>query len=196
MKTVAISLLGTNLDRRGGQKRRFDTWRPNVALCQQEDLLVDRLELLFDPRFSRTAEKLKDDIETTSPETQVVLHEVPFPSPWDFESVYATLLDFARDYAFDHSHERYLVHITTGTHVAQICLYLLTETHYLPGRLIQTSPSGGRHADPRGTYQIIDLDLSRYDQIASRFSLQFENDTARLKRGINTRNAQFNAMID
>ncbi|MCW2414627.1 MULTISPECIES: RNA repair transcriptional activator RtcR family protein [unclassified Sphingobium] len=32
-----------------------------------------------------------------------------------------------------------LLHITTGAHVAQICLFLLTEARYLPGRLLQTS---------------------------------------------------------
>ncbi|MFK7888554.1 MAG: RNA repair transcriptional activator RtcR [Gammaproteobacteria bacterium] len=195
MRTVVISLLGTNLDRRGGGKRRFETWRPNVALCQHEDLVVDRLELLFDGQFAGLARQVQDDVETSSPETRVALREVGFPKPWDFESVYAALLDFARDYAFDHDNERYLIHITTGTHVAQICLYLLTETHYLPGQLIQTSPTHGRRGNARGSYQLIDLDLSRYDQIASRFSLQHDDDTAQLKRGINTRNADFNAMI-
>ncbi len=66
--------------------------------------------------------------------------------------------------------EDYLVHITTGTHVAQICLFLLTESRHLPARLIQTSPppSGRRPGGP-GRYAIIDLDLSKYDRLASRF---------------------------
>jgi sigma54-dependent transcription regulator len=33
------------------------------------------------------------------------------------------------------------VHITTGTHVAQICWFLLTEARYLPASLLQTSPA-------------------------------------------------------
>jgi transcriptional regulatory protein RtcR len=34
------------------------------------------------------------------------------------------LHDLARGYPFDPDAEEYLVHITTGTHVAQICLFL------------------------------------------------------------------------
>ena len=52
--------------------------------------------------------------------------------PWDFEEVYGALHDFARAYPFDPEREDYLVHITTGTHVAQICLFLLTEARHFP----------------------------------------------------------------
>ena len=60
---------------------------------------------------------------------------------WDFEQVYGALHDIARNYAFDVERNQYFINITTGTHVVQICLYLLTEAHYLPGKLIQASPS-------------------------------------------------------
>ena len=55
------------------------------------------------------------------------LNEIRFSDAWDFEQVYETLFGFARSYAFNTDEEDYLVHITTGTHVAQICLFLLTE---------------------------------------------------------------------
>jgi transcriptional regulatory protein RtcR len=55
-----------------------------------------------------------------------------------------------------------------GTHVGQICLFLLTEVRWLPGRLLQASPAVDR-TEP-GKIKIIDLDLSRYDGIASRFN--------------------------
>ena len=83
------------------------------------------------------------------------------------------------------------MHITTGTHVAQICWFLLTEARYLPARLVQTSPSRrkdeARH--PEGSATLIDLDLSRYDRIASRFRREQEESLALLKSGIATRNA-------
>ena len=47
-----------------------------------------------------------------------------------------------------------------------------------------------------GTYALIDLDLSRYDQIAQRFSREQAEGVAFLKSGIATRNARFNDMID
>lgn len=195
MKTVAIGILGTTLDRRGKGDKRWDKWRPSVSLCQHDDLLIDRLELLFDNHSSKLAEQVTDDIARISPETEIRHHRVNFTDPWDFETVYSALLDFSRAYPFKRAQETYLVHITTGTHVAQICLYLLTEAGYLPGRLIQTAPAR-RDSHGPGHYQIIDLDLSKYDQIASRFQREHQEGTAYLKGGIETNNGPFNAMIE
>ena len=194
MKTVAISLLGTVLDQRGRAKKRWDKWRPTVSLCQQEDLIVDRMELVFQSQHQRLADLVSEDIRAVSPETEVRQHHIAFDDPWDFEQVYGALHDFSREYQFDRDKEEYFVHITTGTHVAQICLYLLTEAHYLPGRLIQTSPSNRNSSGP-GNYQIIDLDLSKYDQIASRFSKEHSEGTVYLKGGIETKNDHFNSVI-
>src|SRR6218665_1726198 len=119
-----------------------------------------------------------------------------FGDPWDFEQVYGKLLDFARSEPFDPDAEDYLVHITTGTHVAQICLFLLTEARYLPGRLLQTQPRRGAPGDAAGLWNVIDLDLSRYDSIATRFAVAAEESTSFLKSGIATQSATFNRMID
>jgi len=194
MKTTVFSILGTNLDRRGRNSKRWDKWRPNVSLCQQEDLIVDTLVLLHEANFKRLAEQVKEDIAVVSPETSVEFYEVDFNDPWDFESVYSQLFDFGQNYQFAPDEQEYLIHITTGTHVAQICLYLLTETNYLPGKLFQTSP-GNKQNPTVGKYQIIDLDLSRYDQIASRFNQQSVTGVDYLKSGIQTRNVKFNKMI-
>ena len=195
MKTVAISILGTTMDRRGKGDKRWDKWRPTISMCQHDDLLVDRLELLFDNHSQGLADQVTEDIARVSPETEVVHHRINFNDPWDFETVYSDLLDFARDYTFKTNTENYLIHITTGSHVAQICLYLLTEARYLPGQLIQTSPAK-RDSNLPGQFQIIDLDLSKYDQIASRFKKEHQEGTTYLKGGIETNNAQFNRMIE
>lgn len=203
MKTTVISILGTNLDRRGRNAKRWDKWRPNIALCQQDDLVVDTLILLHEPGFLKLADQVKEDIQMVSPETKVTFYQVDFSSPWDFESVYSQLYDFSQSYRFNTDEEQVLTHITTGTHVAQICLYLLTETNYLPGKLLQTSPassykkSDNFNSNPTvGDYQIIDLDLSRYDQIASRFNQERVTGIDYLKSGIQTRNQKFNKMIE
>ena len=195
MKTVAISLLGTVLDQRGRGKKRWEKWRPTISLCRQEDLLIDRIELVFQPHYQRLADSVTEDIQQISPETEVRHHHVTFEDPWDFEEVYSALHDFSRQYPFNQDNEEYLIHITTGTHVAQICLYLLTEAHYLPGRLVQTSPPPNRDRSEPGSYQIIDLDLSKYDQIASRFSKEHNEGTVYLKGGIETNNKEFNRVI-
>ncbi|GAB2191421.1 DNA-binding transcriptional regulator RtcR [Sessilibacter sp. MAH1] len=194
MKTVVIGILGTVLDNRGQGKKRWELWRPTVSICQQEDVLIDRFELLLDKNSTRLAELIAKDIAVVSPSTKVNFHFIDFSNPWDFESVYGSLLDFARSYTFKPQRENYFVHITTGTHVAQICLYLLNEAHYLPGKLLQTSPPP-RDRSAEGKYQIIDLDLSKYDQIASRFKKEHQEGTDYLKGGIETRNKQLNATI-
>ncbi len=91
------------------------------------------------------------------------------------------------------------MHITTGTHVAQICWFLLTEARYLPASLIQTGPASrdaSEEAVPIGRYSIIDLDLSRYTTLTSRFQREQQESISFLKAGIDTRNATFNALID
>ena len=47
-----------------------------------------------------------------------------------------------------------------------------------------------------GSYTIIDLDLSRYDQLAMRFQRQKLDDISFLKSGIQTRNKDFNKLIE
>ena len=195
---VVIGLLGTTLDTGKGTKR-WERWRPTVSLCQHEDLVVDRLELLHGLRATALAEVIERDIEMVSPETTVVRHVVDTDDPWDFEEVYGALHDFAGRYSFDTDREEYLVHITTGTHVAQICNYLLTEARYFPARLVQTSPprgNKGRVNDSPGRFSIIDLDLSKYDRLASRFELEHTDAIASLKGGIATKNPAFNRLIE
>jgi transcriptional regulatory protein RtcR len=192
---VLIGLLGTTLDR-GTGGRRWESWRPSVAVCQHPDLLIDRFDLLHPARFADLADAVRQDIQRVSPETQVRLVPDPTTDPWDFEEVYANLHDFARASRFDTDAEDYLVHITTGSHVAQICLFLLTESRHLPGRLLQTNPPSGRRGGDPGTYRIIDLDLSKYDRIATRFERDQLDERSLLKSGIQTRNAAFNEVVE
>lgn len=193
-KRVIFGLLGTTLDS-GRTPNRWERWRPTVSLAQHEDLAIDRMELLYPRMGTSLARQVCTDITQVSPQTEVRLHLVDPKDPWDFEDVYTALHDFAAAYAFDQEREDYLVHITTGTHVAQICLFLLTETRRFPGKLIQSSPKY-RTNDPAGEYRIIDLDLSKYNTIAARFQREFTDNIAGLKSGIATRNAAFNRLIE
>jgi len=192
---TVLGFLGSTLDASKFGPTRWNKWRPTVGLTMHEDLRVDRLVLLHGAAHKRLAEYVIADIASVSPETRVVPHLIDFRDPWDFEEVYGKLLDFARAWPFDPEAEDYLIHITTGTHVAQICLFLLTEAHYLPGRLLQTQPRRGTN-DGVGTWTAIDLDLSRYDSIATRFAAASAESTSFLKSGIETRNPAFNRMID
>ncbi|MDR3212371.1 MAG: RNA repair transcriptional activator RtcR [Azoarcus sp.] len=209
-KNVVFGFLGTKLDAMGGlgkNPKRWEKWRPTVGLCQQPDLNVHRLELLYQPADRALAGRIAADVAEISPATKVCLLEMALKDPWDFEEVFTRLHDFSRDYAFDVEKEEYLVHITTGTHVAQICWFLLTEAHYFPARLVQTAPrqntdhpenadAGKLPGSAAGNISVIDLDLSRYNQIAQRFRREQADTVTRLKSGIATRNAAFNTMIE
>jgi transcriptional regulatory protein RtcR len=194
---VVIGMLGPTLDS-GYGPARWERWRPSVALCQHEDLLIQRFELLHQQKFSSLAGVVAKDIERASPETQIRSVPIAIEDPWDFEEVYAALHDFARSYPWKPEREAYLIHITTGTHVEQICLFLLTESRYMPGKLVQASPPkrGGDRETAAGSFAVIDLDISKYDRIASRFRKEQREGLSFLKAGIDTRNEAYNRLIE
>jgi len=192
---VILGILGTVLDS-GFHKDRWQKWRPSVSLCQHDDLVICRFELLHLTGHVDVARCVAADIGRVSPGTEVQLHPHVLKDPWDFEEVFSALHDFARGYAFDTERYDYLVHITTGTHVQQICLFLLTESRHFPARLIQSSPQERNRKSPKGRYSLIDLDLSRYDRIAARFKKEATEARSFLKSGIETRNERFNGLIE
>lgn len=193
-RNVVIGFMGTQLD--GGLgPGRWEKWRPTVSLMQHEDTLIHRLELLFPTRYEALAKLLQQDIASVSPETEVRLVRMDLQDPWDFGEVYAALYDWARRYRFEPEQENYWTHITTGTHVAQICMFLMVESRFIPGLLLQTSPPKRQRDGAAGSYTLIDLDLSRYDVLAQRFEQAQADALAFLKSGIATRNPAFNALI-
>ena len=192
---IVIGFLGTQLDA-GRGAGRWEKWRPTVSLVQHDDVVIERLELLYTPPHQELAHFVRTDIQTASPETTVNLVPLAIADPWDFGEVYAQLFDWAQAYRFDTEREDYWTHITTGTHVAQICLFLLVESRRIPGVLAQTSPPKRQQMGDPGSYALIDLDLSRYDVIARRFGAEQRDAVEFLKSGIATRNARFNALID
>lgn len=195
--TVILSFLGCTLDT-PTHEDRWRKWRPNVALGQFEDLEVARIELFSRRQFEKLNQVITSDLSAVAPETEVRCHYLEPRDPWNFEEVFESLYQFAKDYPFDVDREEYLINITTGTHVAQICLFLLTESRHLPGRLLQLSPPKRRQKegiDP-GNFAIIDLDLSRYDKLAARFEREASESADFLKSGIETKNRRFNTMID
>jgi len=190
MATVAFGFFGTTLDAPRGPKR-WQRWRPTVSLGQHDDLLIDRLVLLVP--FEGAADAVIADLRQVSPETEVETRLLALADPWDFEEVYAALHDAARELVLDESDDL-LVHITTGTHVAQICLFLLTEARFLPGKLLQTGPPRGKAEGP--TYAVIDLDRAAYDAIAQRHAATEQAGAELLKQGIATQNGPFNRTMD
>ena len=109
--------------------------------------------------------------------------------------MYAQLFDWTQAYRFDTEREEYWTHITTGTHVAQICLFLLVESRAVFRacwrRLRPEAPAGNNQqhcADPPGSLALR-RDCPALWRRAARRGAVLEN-------GIATRNARFNGLID
>jgi transcriptional regulatory protein RtcR len=194
-ETVVIGFLGTQLDA-GQGAGRWEKWRPTVSLVQQPDVVVHRIELIHTPRHIDLAQQLQRDIASVSPETQLNLIPMDVADPWDFGEMYGALYDWVRAYPFDTEREQYRAHITTGTHVAQICMFLMVESRFIPGVLLQTAPPKKQTHENPGSLTLIDLDLSRYDVLAKRFHQEQQDAVEFLKDGIATRNQAFNTLID
>jgi len=190
--TIVLGFVGSTYDQ-GYKEDRWLRWRPTISLCMHDDLHIDELHLLHDPRDKRLIKQVIADIAQISPLTKVVAIPFTLRDAWDFAEVYGALYDWVRAFRFDPINNDYFLHITTGTHVAQICWYLLLEAHYLPARIIQSSPSETRA--PQGKYHLIDLDLSRYDSLRSRLEAEQQANWQQLKADIATRNPAFNRLI-
>ena len=193
-KTAIIGFLGTTLDN-GFSSNRWQRWRPTVSLGLHNDLLVDELHILYSKRDKRLFKIIVDDMAQVSPQTQVIGHHVTLSSPWDFAEVYAELYDFVAAFDFQDKTD-YLLHLTTGTHVAQICWFLLVEAGFIPADLIQTSPCPRPdQTDPQGRYQVIDLDVSRYDGLRERFEAEKLQHWQTLQANLVTQNDAYQKLI-
>ncbi|GAB2704926.1 RNA repair transcriptional activator RtcR [Aliiglaciecola aliphaticivorans] len=196
-KNVMFAILGLVKDNKGRGAKRWQLWRPTISAVMQDDFQVDRLELMYEPSELNLARRISADVAEVSPATEVVLVETAWNDPWDFADVYNWLYQHASHYDFDPEKEDYYLNITTGTHVNQICMFMLSEAQIYPAsKLIQVSPDPQGDNPAKGTISIVDLDLSKYAALAARFSEQSATAREFLKAGIQTRNSGFNQLID
>lgn len=197
-KTTVLGFLGTKLDRIGDKRNRWQRWRPTVDLCRHQDFLIDRYELLYEEDSTELAEQVIADMKQVSPETEIIGRCLGITKPWDLEDVYSHTYDYLKQLKPDANSNNYYVNITTGTHISQIVLFILTESRHIPGKLLQISPPKGREVDRHqpGSMTIIDLDLSKYNQLAGRFAEEKEEAQHLLKSGIETKNKAFNKLIE
>jgi transcriptional regulatory protein RtcR len=183
MTNTLIGFLGTEKDARGSLKPR-----PTLFLCQQKGLQIKTLELLYQPEHYQLAKELAQDVGIE--DIDVNLHPLNYDvdKAWDFETVYEQLYAFAQSYK-PPSKGQCFVHIGTGTHVAQICLFLLVKTGFISAKLVQA-------VTRKDTYSIIDInDLSRYKGISALFEDKQKQNENLLKDDIETKNAQYNELI-
>jgi transcriptional regulatory protein RtcR len=192
---VVFGFLGTVKDA-GMDESRWESWRPTVSLFATDQLNLTRLELLTThTEFQPLAERVASDIQQIRSHASVLVHNLAIKDPWDFVQVYTALHEFAKAYAFDDDTD-YFVHLTTGTHVVQICLFLLLEARYFPARIVESfADSAASQPHWRGRLEVIDLNVSAYDQLAQRFRIERLEGQGLLKDGIETKNQAFNQLI-
>ncbi|MDO5565742.1 MAG: RNA repair transcriptional activator RtcR family protein, partial [Planctomycetia bacterium] len=176
------------------EETRFKQWRPSIDILLDPKFPVARYHLLVQTNFYQDALPVIEDIKRISPHTKLVIEKLHYEDPWNFEEVYSQLFKMSEQATFCPEKEDYYVFISTGSHVSQICLFLLTESRHFPAKLLQSSP--GPNNSSHGVRTIIDLDLSQYAQIATRFYQKQQSNLSHLKSGIPTRNAAFNAMME
>ncbi|WP_431688167.1 RNA repair transcriptional activator RtcR [Hahella sp. NBU794] len=194
---VVFGFLGSTMDavsrRRGKYEKRWQRWRPTVSIAQHPEAFpVDRLVLLYNPQDRELADEVIADIGDVAPKLQVDLQQLDFDAPWDLHQVFPKLYQFIDGYPFDTEKEEYFFHITTGSHIQQISIFLSVGARYFPGKLLQTAPS--RDHEGGSKVEVIDLDNAPRS-VAEIFSQSRKRDTDYLKSGINTRNADFNQLI-
>lgn len=159
-RNVVVGFLGLEHMR---DKRTADPlqWRPSISLFEHEDFPVHAFHVLHPPSSPVTnvqalIAEVFVDITWISPETVLKSHVIGHDSPWRFEDVYRELYAFCEKFPFDTENENYFFHITIGTHVQQICAYLLTESHRFPGKLLQTFGQSPYRKNERPGYTIVD----------------------------------------
>ncbi|MGE3468147.1 MAG: RNA repair transcriptional activator RtcR family protein [Pyrinomonadaceae bacterium] len=185
---IVFGALGTKKDDKGTAEKRWKEYRPTVAICTDPNFPVSRYEMFYQPDFGVLAQQVKADVELKS-DTDVRLTCVDFnDDPWNLEYVYVAFYDFFRKYKFDRNKADYFLNISTGTHVMQICLFLLAEAGHVPAKLVQKSPW-------KPDIIVTDLELERFDLIAKRFHNEESDDVAHLKDHIDTKNADYEKQI-
>ena len=188
-RLVVIGLLGTTLDQ-GRGRRAGSGGGPRWHLCQHEDLLVDRLELLHAPQFTALAERSRPTSRSVSPETDGATARRRVRRPLGLRGglrraarlrARATLRARARGLPRPH-HDRHARRADLPVPADRVAPSSRPAPPDLAAR-------ARRRRQRRARYAIIDLDLSRYDRIASRFQQEQREGVSFLKSGIETRNA-------
>jgi transcriptional regulatory protein RtcR len=117
---------------------------------------------LYQKSDKKSAENIKSEIESSSPNTKVEIDEIESLA-WDYGKVSQRLFDYVSQFPFDYKNENYYIHLTTGTDTVKNCWVLLITNNIIRAEIIQShNPSGGS-AKP---YAIV-----RTEEIALQFDL-------------------------
>lgn len=190
MKTTVYSHLGTSLDG-GFKEKRWDRWRPNVGIGISDEIEVHTLVLLHGAKHKALAEQVAEDAMQAANRLsfQVRLKEVEM-DPFDLPSTFLMMCKLRDEEVFD-PEARYLLNLSTGTHMMQLACFKMIESGRWPGILAQCGPGEGI----KSRIQLIDLSMKAYDPVMQRYRAENLHGEESLKQGIITQNEAFNQMV-
>ena len=186
-KNVVFSFLGIEKD------QEESIFRPNIELCEQKELTIDKLYLFHqpDPKHLKLGEKIKDEIDKTQKGITVELVQIKRDA-FTLDSVFPKLKGYFSDFPFNHNKETYYLHLATGTHIELICFFLLAKWNSFT--LLQTIPKSKTHPT---RINKINLHEERYLILNERkITTAIEERQWKLKQGIDTKNQTFNNLIE
>ena len=190
---VVIGMVGSLLEQGRGPDR-WEHWRPTLALCQHEELLV-RGSSCSTAAGTPLAESSAPTSRAVSPETEVGRARVDSPTPGISRRSTArcttsrapTVRAGARGLSRPH-HHRHACRADLPVPAHRVAPF--------PGAAAADLAAGAAQGAASGSWRSIDLDLSSYDRIATRFAREQREGLSFLKSGIDTRNAAFNPLIE
>jgi transcriptional regulatory protein RtcR len=195
-KHVVFGFLGFDRDTgRAGVER----WRSSISIFEHPEFPVDIFHVIrpsVSPEFdaAKLVNEVLYDIAWLSPDTVLKSHIIDFRTPWDFKEVYGKLFYFYENFKFNTERDDYFFHISVGTHVQQICVYLLTESRRFPGKILQTYDFDPYRKNKQPGYVILDphdLPVSIKEQIKRKE----RSSIAILKSGFESVNDAYNSII-
>ncbi|MFP3090302.1 RNA repair transcriptional activator RtcR family protein [Treponema sp. TIM-1] len=196
-KIIVFGFLGFDRDTgRGG----VDRWRSSISMFEHPEFPIDVFHVIcpsVSPEFdaSRLVNEVLYDIAWLSPTTDLKSHIVDFKTPWDFKEVYGKIFNFCENFTFEPETEDYFFHISVGTHVQQICVYLLTESRRFPGKILQTYDFDPYRKNKRPGYVILDPHEVPVS-IRERKKREEQNSIVILKSGFTSVNDTYNGIIE
>ena len=125
-----------------------------MAVCQQEDLIIRRFELLYQKRYEKLARLIIGDIRAVSPETEIHPTQIEFDDPWD------GFVHFMENTARLHATDRSVKEILIGTrdHRRRV-RRARAKVAPLVALLVQRAQAGGQL---RGDIEVLDMPLMQF----------------------------------
>ena len=191
-------------------------WRPSTALAlslKNKGVDIDEYHLIFQPKWGKkgfqekAATYIQESIKRLVAPNQikVSLDPIDIGNGHDFETVYCALYDYLQDYLCEHKKEhnnenppRYLVHVTSGSQAARMCLFLLAQNRWIPAECVQLWTEDPRDKNQIGKCAVTNPVLlsSESKKLAELRKKNAETNQLTLKQHIKTQDKNYNKIIE